>query len=71
MNERRSDLTRREHFDAARVALARRMEHLLRGLPDFDTLITRMARVQLKYESWAGMPTRVNLRRPPTAGPST
>jgi hypothetical protein len=64
MRDRRLNPAARESFEPLRLDLRRRFARLCDGWSpvDFETLITRMARIQLRYDAVSGLPERFGAR---------
>jgi hypothetical protein len=67
MQERRTDISKRERFNTVRAALIERLRRVCADWPqrELDQLSAKMARLQLKYEAWTGMPGRDGNRSDP------
>jgi hypothetical protein len=59
-HERRKDLDRRERFEHARAAVLDRLRRVCHDWPmhELEMLSAKMTRLQLKYDSWAGLSMR-------------
>lgn len=65
MADRRMNPVAREQFEPLRMMLRDRFQHLCRDWPTdaFVALVTQMARLQLRYEPYSGLPERTNYPR--------
>jgi hypothetical protein len=67
MKERRTNLTKRERFEALRASLLQRLRDVTKGMSpcDVDRMIAAMTRLKLKYEPWTALPEQDGNGRDP------